>query len=225
MTRRRVFAATGGGGSVTLDLVVAMNNRDGGSLGNVPFGGVGMPAADYSEFLSYYSSIYNYVGAGQEEIDNDDGFLWYLLHTHMAGFEFQASIPQGSTIDTAKIGVTALSSDDEGVANDTVCVYAYLGDAAVFNSAHAHDLLAHQSTTTYIGWVLPSMSANTIYWSPNIASIVQTVISGTWSSGNYLGIVFAPNLLWDTVTGDTPSFYDYNCGNPTYYARLHVVYH
>jgi len=131
-------------------------------------------------------------------------------------------IPGGATITSAKLSLTASSSDSATGTADVVTISAEdptSGNSAAFTAASAN-LSSRTKTSTKVDWTLPATTVNTAHESPDISSVVQKVIknNANWCGGNSLTIFI------EKKSGDeTRHFHSYD-GNSSYAPQLEIEY-
>jgi hypothetical protein len=107
--------------------------------------------------------------------------------THLLLLFDSIDIPQGATIDSARVWLYAGWTDASATCN--MIIYAEDTASATVYISHA-DYAARAHTSVSTTWsAVEAWTAGTYYKSPNIASPIQEVIDrGDWSSNNSLGI-------------------------------------
>ncbi len=168
-----------------------------------------------------------YIGNGDTYLEW--GFGATRADSEQVGLGFTLNIPQGKTIDSCFITVRAQNVNGFDGATDTTSIYGYnVDNVAAFVEGAAHAIINHATTTSQaVAWVVPSSSSaiNTNITTPNIASLLQTIVNRVgWSANNYAGFVFRPRptvhvtkVIWIT---------NYNNGTASkdQFARIRVVY-
>ncbi|RDE12436.1 MAG: hypothetical protein C4K49_10165, partial [Candidatus Thorarchaeota archaeon] len=104
---------------------------------------------------------------------------------YQMAFQFPVSIPQGAAINSARLEVEA----ESGVVNrPNMTVYVANEDTvSAFVSGFPVIRDRYEWVDTGLDWFPSAWSANVRYTSPDIAALVQKVISRAgWSSGNYI---------------------------------------
>lgn len=120
------------------------------------------------------------------------------------------NIPQGSTINSAKIGVKAAYATDETV---NVNIYGIDVDSATVPANYTE--LSALALTDPVAWNdVEEFEAYLFYESPDVSDIIQSIINREgWVSGNSIAILFKDNdstTFRQIVAKDS---YDYGC-NP-----------
>ena len=136
-----------------------------------------------------------------------------------AAFRFpNVTIPQGATIDSAVIALTASGYSGSNTVN--VLIHANDEDAAVAPTTKEAGA-ALVLTTANVAWAAIGVwQDKTQYDSPDIKTVIQEIVDREgWASGNALMVVLADN---SSTAGRGPYAYDY--GNPSYYAKLTINY-
>lgn len=133
-------------------------------------------------------------GTGRNGLGSDDLTL---------GCRFtNVTIPSGSTINSAKLTLTAYTSDSNSV--DTTVIGVDEDNTASFSS----DPTGRAQTTASANWTQGSVTANTAYDTPALASVVQEIIDRAgWASGNAMGFIIKNN---GTTGSANHFFYSYD---------------
>jgi len=113
------------------------------------------------------------------------------------GLRFQSiTIPQGSVIDSAFLEIEARQNQSK-----TICSILIIGEdtASAMAFSTSANYLSRIKTTTIVQWSpIPQWTADSVYKSPNIASVIQEIIDRSdWSSGNDLAL-----FIRDTSSAD-----------------------
>lgn len=143
-----------------------------------------------------------------------------------SGLEFRLSIPRAAQVTEAYLTLTSDETDYTGWSPTgpfTATVHVMdVGNAAVFNPLHNHDMLHHAPTwPTTVDWPVDAWEPLVQYRSPNLAALVQRVIArGDWSPGNYIGFVVSQG---DAMGSSFRGFKEYTT-SPQQAARLTVIY-
>ncbi len=142
---------------------------------------------------------------------NDSSFVSTDMSLRFTGI----SIPQGETINSASISITAAAGGPAQV--DTI-IHAYDED----NTANfASDPRGRNRTTAGEAWELHGVNFNEEYTSPDISSVIQEIVDrGGWSSGNAIGFVFEDD---SDIGAQQHNFYSYQA-TPAKSALLTIVY-
>lgn len=125
------------------------------------------------------------------------------------------SISQGASITSAYLKLTCNWTDSNNVLTK---VYGIDEDnTATFTS----DPTGRSKTTAAIDWDINTVTNNTVYTSPNIASIVQEIVDrGSWSSGNAMGFLIEN----DGSSSGSTHFFDAYDGSSSDAAYLEITY-
>lgn len=112
------------------------------------------------------------------------------------GIEFQLSIPQGATIDSAFVSFSVQSVYSWAAGESCIINIFDVDNASVFDATHTHEILSHETasgtTITWVPW--GGAPATGSIRTSDIKTLIQIPISrGGWSAGNYLGLVFVRN--------------------------------
>jgi len=162
--------------------------------------------------------------------NGDDGYCWdggsgfntslnymYIGDANVGGSQHafirfpNITIPNGATIDSAYLKVTARSSDSSTPCDVNIGIETEDNPTA---PTLGSDLIA-RSTGTTVDWdPVPSFSAGSTYNTPSIASILEThVARAGWASGNALIVI-----IRDNGTGSNqerrPATYNHTSYNP-----------
>jgi hypothetical protein len=137
---------------------------------------------------------------------------WSTAYAYQVGLQFPLDVPQGSAISSAYLEVEAetgaqyLTGTFDGrmrilVANEST--------VNAFTSGLPELTDRYDWVDTGIMWTPSDWSAGTRYTSPNIASLLQKVVSrADWQSGNYVCIMLeyahsTNDLSWNNVKGSS----------------------
>lgn len=123
-------------------------------------------------------------------------------------------LPQGAAIINAYIRFVADESDSEAT---SLTIQAEAVDSSEVLSRQVHDLSSRATTNAAVIWEPGAWSTGDLADTPDIASVVQEVISrGTWTSGNALTIL---------VNGTGKRVAESYNGSPDDASLLHVEYY
>ena len=109
----------------------------------------------------------------------------------LVGLRFtDINIPQGATVTSAVLTVTASSSNDTLNGGDPIWRFsAEATDNSPAFAATANNLSARAKTAATVDWAVPAMTQNQAYASPELTTVVQEVINrGGWCGKNDLTI-------------------------------------
>jgi hypothetical protein len=133
---------------------------------------------------------------------------WTTAYDYQVGLQFPLHVPQGSAIDFATLQVET-SSDSVG--NPGMRIYvAAEDDVAAFTSGYPLLPDRYDWVNTSIYWRPLSWFANVRYDTPDIAALIQEVVSRPgWQSGNYICVMidfaYSPNqqITNNTIKGSS----------------------
>jgi hypothetical protein len=127
---------------------------------------------------------------------------WTDANKYQVGLQFQLNIPRGAVITSAQLEIEAVSAVGGG--NNGLRVYVAQQDSmTIFGAGLPHLESRYSWSETSIDWILNQWITNNRYRSPDLSSLIQSVIAlQGWSSGNYIG------LMLDYMFSD--SYNDYN---------------
>ncbi len=139
-------------------------------------------------------------------------------HTFQTGLEFPLALPQGATIVSAKLRVTAAGAQ---AGMPMVALSAYdVASAPPFVPSSSTPIASHAPLGgASIAWIVPPFVAGQLYESPNLKSLVQEVVDRPdWQSGQFFGLVIDGT---STIGSQYRCFRNFASGQP---AGLEVSY-
>lgn len=130
------------------------------------------------------------------------------------------TIPQGATIDSAFIRVTAYDSDSDNTCNVLIQGYDYDNCPEPGDYATA---AAMTKTTANVAWsAIAAWTDGNTYDTPDITSIIQEIVNRGSYGGDKLGIEFTYQSSDD---GARRNFSSYDYLGAAEKAELHVTWH
>ncbi|MFW9813894.1 MAG: DUF2341 domain-containing protein [Candidatus Thorarchaeota archaeon] len=113
---------------------------------------------------------------------------WTTAFSYQAGLQFPLHVPQGSAVTSATLQVEA-PSDSTGLPGMRIYVAAE-DDVAAFTSGYPLLPDRYNWVNTSIYWRPSTWIANGRYDTPDIAALIQEVVSRPgWQSGNYICVM------------------------------------
>jgi hypothetical protein len=154
--------------------------------------------------------------------DIDSCYFSDSLWSDAGGYQWAVTIPQGTTINSAKVRVNPWLTGGCSVSYVVSISVEDLDNAAPFTGA-ANEIYSRTYWGTTVEWTIPAGGLPADSWSESsdIAELIQHVIDKPgWSSGNYLSIA-----IWGVtdVGGCNDHVTDYSI-NPDNAAQLEVSY-
>lgn len=129
------------------------------------------------------------------------------------------TIPQGATITSATMSMTAESLNNAAATDVLLEFDAEDTDTASLPSG-TNRPSTMTVTTANVDWNLTAWVTDTVYESPDIASVIQEVVDRTgWSSGNNMNIILSPRV--GTAAQGDIGIDDYGNGTP---ASIEIVW-
>ena len=132
-----------------------------------------------------------HFASGDLDLGDDEAYT--------VGMRFSAlDIPAGATITNAYVRFVAESNDDEATTLDFVGEAT--DNAATFTKARSN-ISSRTPTSAAVTWTdVPAWSKNEKYWSPDLSTIVQEIVSRPgWTAGNAVALIV-------TGTGERDAF-------------------
>ena len=162
------------------------------------------------------------TGTPEVGVYSSSGTTWTDVIKYQTGMQFPLNIPRGAVITSARLEIEALGEYSSDGDDNMFRVWVAAADNMAPFATGANPLeVQYPWIENSIDWAPNYWTADYRYASPDISSLVQTVVSRSgWSSGNYIGIMigymFSDNYRdYNTIKGT----WSYGGGN---LARLYV---
>ena len=178
-----------------------INLRANGAIVTGSTRGIVSPYVPDSANRDCYSAPNSNGGSGGVDLNgySDDGALevgadvpsypdWTDAYSYQVGLQFPLNVPQGASIESASLEVEAVSSS---VGYPGMRIYVASEDnVAAFSSGYPLLPDRYNWVNTSVYWRPTTWSANGRYQTPNIAGLIQEVVSRPgWQSGNYICVM------------------------------------
>lgn len=181
-------------------------------------GGFGSPPLSGNETVEV-DSVYDAITKAGGYWGTADPLYWLEDATYSHALRFHGlDMPEGATVTTATLTVTRRTNALGATSNDKVSV----GVEQVADPARLSSLSDHGTRSSNIGstidWEIGAGAANTDSTSPELKTIVQTVVDKLGFSGSIMFFV-TPSSSVDNPGIQTHSYYTGSSGS---YPTLHV---